>query len=75
MITILNLTCILQLNKLLQTLNEINASLQKLSSGNEKCNANNVDDNTDGQHDPYVFAMLHRQHKNANNNLHFHTWK
>ena len=31
-----NLTCILQWNKVLQSLNEINASLQKLFSGNEQ---------------------------------------
>ena len=46
-----NLTCILQWYKVLQSLNEITASLQKLLSGNEKCDkdTNGTDDDTDGQ--------------------------
>ena len=51
--------------KLLQTLNEINASFQKLLSGNEKCDEDS--DDVDRQHDPYVSAMLCRRHKNIIN--------
>ena len=58
-----NLTCILQWYKLLQTLNEINASLQKLLSRNEKCDDNATYDNMDRQLDSYLSAMLRRQHK------------
>ena len=47
--------------KVLQNLNEIYTSLQKLLNGNEKCDDDT--NNADGQHDPYVSAMLHRQHK------------
>ena len=46
----------------LQSLNEINASLQKLLSGNEKCD----DDTTyyaEGQHGPNVSVMLCRRYK------------
>ena len=50
----------------LQSLNEINASLQKLLNGNEKCDDDiddaddetDTDNDADGQHDPYVSAML-----------------
>ena len=64
-----NLTCILQWNKVLQSLNEINTSLQKLLNGNEKCDDDTDDDDADdddadGQYDPYVSAMLRRRHKN-----------
>ena len=40
-------------------MNEINASLQKLLSGNEKCD-NDDADNADWQHDPFVSAMLRK---------------
>ena len=65
-----NLACILQWYKVLQSLNEINASLQKLLSGNKKFddNTDNADADADagGQNDPYVSAMLRRWHKNTN---------
>ena len=65
---ILNLSCILQWYiELLQTSNEINASLQKLLIGSEKCDDDAADaNNADGQHGPCVSAMLHRQHKKGN---------
>ena len=55
-------------------MDEINASLQKLLSGNEKCDddtnddaaaaaADNNDDDADGQHDPYMSAMLRQRHR------------
>ena len=50
----------------LQSLNKINASLQKLLSVNKTCHDDDAaddDDDVDGQHDPYVFAMLRRQTK------------
>ena len=49
----------------MQTFIEINASLQKLLSGNEKCDEDEDahNDEADKQHDPYVSAMLRRQHK------------
>ena len=55
--------------KVLQNLNEIHTSLQKLFNGNEKCDddtdaAAADDDDAGGQHDPYVSAMLRRRHKN-----------
>ena len=34
-----------------------------LLNGNEKCDDNTNGDNADRQHDPYVSAMLRRQHK------------
>ena len=50
-------------------MNEINTSLQKSLNENEMCDddtktaADNaaVDTDADGQHDPYVSAMLRRQ--------------
>ena len=47
--------------------NKINASLQKLLSGNENCDNDTADadaatDDADGQHDPYVSVMLRRRH-------------
>ena len=49
----------------LQGLNEINASLQNVLNGKEKCDddIDDADDDADGQHDPYVSAMLRRRHK------------
>ena len=67
------------IKKVLQRLNEINASLQKLLSRNEKCDddtdADNDtdDDKGDGRHDPFVSAMLWRQHsKYTQHNLNIH---
>ena len=62
-----NLTCILQRYKLLQTSNEINASLQTLKTTTKKkhkkkCD-NDAEDDAVGQLDPYVSAMLPRRHK------------
>ena len=59
------LTCILQWYKILQNLNEINTSLQKLLNGDEKFDTDSAaaDDDTDGKHDPYVSATLRRRHK------------
>ena len=54
--------CIYMWYKVLQSLNEINASLHKLLSGNEKSD-DDTDDDADGQHGPYVSAMLRRRHK------------
>ena len=39
---------------------EINASLQNLLSGNKKCDDAAA---ADGQHDPYVSAILRRRYK------------
>ena len=54
---------------------KIHTSLQKLFNENEKCDDDtddaveaaataDDDDDADGQHDPYVPAMLRRRHKN-----------
>ena len=47
-------------------MNEVNASLQKLLSGNKKCDDTDddatADDDADGQHDPYVSVMLRRHY-------------
>ena len=48
-------------------MNEINASLQKLLRENEECD-DDIGDDMDGQHDPYVSAMLRRQHKKLSHN-------
>ena len=42
-------------------MNEINTALQKLLNENGKCD--DTDDDTDGQHDPYVSAMLRTRQK------------
>ena len=44
-------------------MNEINAILQKLLSGNKKCHAY-TDNHVDGHDDSYVSAMLRRWHNN-----------
>ena len=45
-------------------MNEVNTALQKLLNGNGK--RDDTDDDTDGQHDPYVSAMLRTRQKNYN---------